>query len=735
MKFGKQLEEYEQPEWRGHYINYRHFKLRLQEVKALKSPTPPSTPNLTTPLNRRQNRSLDGTLRSAPDAGKVWQDLEEEWRRILTSEAMRVGDFVHRGLHGLELQLRDLDTMNQTLLKKRRKISGSSASLHRGDSDGELGSLVDDEEEDDAGEFLELRVLEAVGLVAEGGRRLRGFAELNHAALYKILKKHDKVLGSKVGLGELLPALVADTRLGEISRFESLDEELRRLSLLSSQTEGLNASAEVARLAAGLGSKSTGMGPNGARNTELVLSFFLGCSTSLFLCIGVLLALPETSPKSFSTAYFLTSMPVFRVCFSVLLSLWCMGAVARICDTVNINHMFILNVDPRCRVTPEFFFSRAALLTTIWILVFGMYVVDYKWRVVSPIWSDQGFNQRSSVHFVFYPVFLMLLTLLGMIWPSRICRTRYKASVLRAVARTASAPLHPVDFSDNIVGDILTSLAKPLQDVPAAICYLASPHPQPLKEVVRFTLKGDTCTEMTHHVVLPIIAGLPYLFRGLQCLRRYQDTRDRRHLWNCGKYCACLAVVIVSSVWYDNFQLIVVVSTVATVYAGIWDIFIDWGLGPRELLHWRSGQDCVRRLDSRTGSFPASCPKVDAPAHHDRHFPPRVYLLCCILDLVARSTWVLSLMPITIISRNVVGRVVLVSIISSVEIFRRSMWAILRIEHEQVANASGFRALLWVPSKLHVGERWPPVADKHVVHYEPVSSSAKPMCADASELF
>ena len=37
----------------------------------------------------------------------------------------------------------------------------------------------------------------------------------------------------------------------------------------------------------------------------------------------------------------------------------------------DVNHMCILNVDPRCRVTPEFFFARAATLTTLWILIFG----------------------------------------------------------------------------------------------------------------------------------------------------------------------------------------------------------------------------------------------------------------------------------------------------------------------------------------------------------------------------
>lgn len=44
----------------------------------------------------------------------------------------------------------------------------------------------------------------------------------------------------------------------------------------------------------------------------------------------------------------------------------------------------------------------------------------------------------------------------------------------------------------------------------------------------------------------------------------------------------------------------------------------------------------------------------------------------------------------------------MVSLISSIEIVRRSVWMVLRIEYEQVSNASGFRALLWVPSKLHM---------------------------------
>lgn len=676
MKFGKQLEEYEFPEWRGHYIPYKALKKLLEDIKVN---SVSRTPDLATPRAAMRQTSrliLRGGVDDAESHAEAF-DPAAEWHACLHREALRVGDFVDRGLAGLEAQLQDLSKMSQSL--------GGT----RADSDAASG---------DEAYYLGLRVLEAIGRVAEGVQRLRGFAELNHAALYKILKKYDKRLGtatgSHTGLSEVFPRLVEATRLSETSRFDQLDADLRRLSQQSSQTEGLVASPEVIRLAVGLGlSKSVAAGEgfyaSGATRIQLLLSFFLGSSSALFVSIGVLLWLPEKSPKTFSEAYFLTPMPVFRVIFSVLLSLWCMGAVARVCDKFDINFMFILGVDPRCRVSPEYYFSRAATLTTLWILIFGMYVVDYKWRVVPTVWSDEGYNKRASLHFVFYPVVLLAITILGIVWPSRICRNRYKASVVRSIRRTALAPVYPVDFADNIVGDVLTSLAKPLQDVPAAVCYLISSHPQEEELVMRFVEKGDTCHYRTHHVVLPIIAGLPYVFRAMQ-------------------YVSSLLVVVVSSAQLFSWRFVALVSAVATVYAGIWDVTLDWGLGRHDF--FGTAREPSGRLTTEADPVVTPNSKHVKPARverPERQFPRRAYLLCILLDLLARSTWVLTLMPITTLTGNIVGRVVLVSIISSVEIVRRSMWAVLRIEYEQVANASGFRALLWVPSKLNASDRAP----------------------------
>jgi len=701
MKFAKQLEEYELPEWRGHYLPYKALKRRLEEI-ACGIGTPDSTQQVA--LSRKSSLGQIAGFTGMPSLVSIEEGVGRPepatlWRQWVEAEALRLGEFVNRGLNGLEVQLTELSEMSNRCLSEN------------------------------ADRILELRVLDAIGRVAEGGTRLKGFAELNHAALYKILKKHDKQLARSEGLTEIFPYLVKTTGLGDLERFDKLEEDLRDLSLLSasSKTQGLEASSTVVRLAAGLGRSQAGGGTGGStvNQGERVLFFFLGSSFSLFLAIIVLIALPVQESHNFSTAYFLSSFPCFRVVVSILLTLWCMGLVAHVCDSSNINHMFLLGVDPRCRVGPYLLFSYAAFLTATSILVFGMYVVDYKWMVFPVIIDGEtGFERRKSWHFLLYPAVLLGIAAFGALWPSRVCRCRYKKAFLASCGRTALAPFYPVSFADNVVGDVLTSLAKPLQDVPATICYFARHHPMQEEEIQLLKQQGDVCPERLHQFLMPLVAAMPFMWRALQCLRRFRDTRQQRHLWNFGKYMASLLVIWVS--WMlDHSLMVVLVSIIATVYAAIWDITLDWGLGRKELLNCgcppraRSGSQSTvstasvnidlsapfleEKARDRTNSAVPQATAAASIKEAERYFSSSTYRFCSICDVLGRLTWVLSLMPVTIVSKTTANRAVLMFLVSTTEILRRCMWAVLRLEYEQVANASGFRALLWVPSKLNAG--------------------------------
>merc|ERR1712107_610215 len=125
--------------------------------------------------------------------------------------------------------------------------------------------------------------------------------------------------------------------------------------------------------------------------------------------------------------------------------------------------------------------------------------------------------------YVLYPIFLLITCFAVIMWPSPTCRRRYKRSTFMSLARVCCASFFAVDFTDNMIGDILTILAKPLLDVPTAYCYLTSPHPVPEDLVDRFIATGTTCIDQqdTHFLLTIVIVGLPYTFRALQCLRRY----------------------------------------------------------------------------------------------------------------------------------------------------------------------------------------------------------------------
>jgi len=69
--------------------------------------------------------------------------------------------------------------------------------------------------------------------------------------------------------------------------------------------------------------------------------------------------------------------------------------------------------------------------------------------------------------------------------------------------------------------------------------------------------------------------------------------------------------------------------------------------------------------------------------------------------MIGRSTWATTLMPDGTFFTGHLQEQVFTFVISSVEVLRRSLWTLIRMENEQVTNASGYRPkeLAWVPAR------------------------------------
>ena len=80
-----------------------------------------------------------------------------------------------------------------------------------------------------------------------------------------------------------------------------------------------------------------------------------------------------------------------------------------------------------------------------------------------------------------------------------------------------------------------------------------------------------------------IIAGVPYVWRLLQCLRRLYDERDPHQGYNGVKYLATILAVCARTAYTLNggatWKIIAwTTSIIATILSTYWDIVVDWGL-------------------------------------------------------------------------------------------------------------------------------------------------------------
>ena len=178
----------------------------------------------------------------------------------------------------------------------------------------------------------------------------------------------------------------------------------------------------------------------------------------------------------------------------------------------------------------------------------------------------------------------------------------------------------------------------------------------------------------THSRLLGFFSTVPGIWRALQCLRRYYDTRNAfPHLVNCGKYSFTILFYMSLSIYriHQTTQLkalFVVCATINSVYCSIWDLAMDWSL-----------------LN----------PYAENPFLRDvlgyKH--PSLYYIAMVIDPILRFNWVFY----AIFSSELQHSALLSFFVGFSEVCRRAMWTLFRVENEHCTNVGRFRASRDVP--------------------------------------
>lgn len=482
---------------------------------------------------------------------------------------------------------------------------------------------------------------------------LENFSRTNDTAFRKLLKKHDK----KTGLSK--SSWLQEEGWRSFMN-EKVFQDLRvRINTLSEQYGSERAKDHLQDRAAQERSKVTIAG---------FFCFILGAIFVALIDVAILAELKPTNPM-YNTDHFLGVFPIFRFFFHLVVLVWVTGAVVMVFEYYGVNYIFILGIHAKSKMRAHHFFALASLQSLIWVVIFLVYVCDYKFNL-----GESESRSRWNI----YPIVLIVAELATLFLPSHTFRTKYRMHLLSCLVSVFIAPCVPVTFGANVLGDVLTSFSRPLNDVEYMFCYFLSGdwnlHPL-----------GVPSCQTPNPIITPLLLMSPYWLRFLQCSRRIYDTQkefpilwQNPNLWNAIKYLTGLAVPVVSSIWPGLTPQVLTASLIATTYMIVWDTKMDWG-----------------------------CNFLGQSPQRMRLYPSWFYTYIFFTNAAFRFGWVLTLLPVMWLGCDwgddsatcdiLPSKDFIIFIASLIEIIRRGQWSLLRCEHEHLTNNSRYRALCWVP--------------------------------------
>ncbi|KAH8583591.1 SYG1 ERD2 like integral membrane required for retention of ER lumen [Cryptosporidium sp. chipmunk genotype I] len=409
---------------------------------------------------------------------------------------------------------------------------------------------------------------------------------------------------------------------------------------------------------------------------DFKMSFLIGICVVLLFNLFVICRLPVINSE-YSIQGTLAIFPLFRLVLMGIFVLWGSGISIGIMEYYGVNYKYMIGMDPNSRVNTTTIFSFAALQTIVWIIIFTLFITDYRLGV-----SLFSYFNIEYYPLWIYPALLMAIEFLLLFIPSRTFTYEYRKAIFYSILEVFSHGIIPkvvnVTLRANIVGDIFTTLSKPFGDVEYTFTFFV------------FVIKnrGDVLPTSlfnflsNYRWMQTIALALPYEIRFFQCGMRYltdESPSRRNHLYNMGKYTTGLAIAIVATVpwtavtsmspftarllWFSCY-------ITGTVYMFIWDIYMDWGLMQEKSSFLRSKSI----------------------------YPSWYYFLVAFYNLIGRLTWAITLIPITIIDDIQINAALINLLVATIEVFRRTLWCTIRLEWEQVHLNSKQPANLWVGS-------------------------------------
>ncbi|XP_047655925.1 xenotropic and polytropic retrovirus receptor 1a [Tachysurus fulvidraco] len=619
MKFAEHLSAHITPEWRKQYIQYEAFKEMLYAA---------------------QDQAPSIEVTDDDTVKRYYAKFEEKFFQTCEKELSKINTFYSEKLAEAQRRFSTLQNELQTSVDAQREsIMGKSR---------KTGLALSNEERNKQGNIKDLKLAFSefyLSLIL-----LQNYQNLNFTGFRKILKKHDKILETQRG---------ADWRVShvEVAPFYTCKKITQLISetetLVTTELEGGDRQKAMKRLR---------VPPLGAAQPAPAWTTFrVGLFCGIFIVLTVTFILRGAFYFSDKNVWPMVRM--YRGSFLLIQFLFLLGINTYGWRQAGVNHVLIFELNPRNNLSHQHLFEIAGFLGGLWCV-----------SILLCLYADStGLPMQAS------PLILYGLMFLFLINPFKTFYYKSRFWLLKLLFRVFTAPFHRVEFADFWLADQLNSLVIVLMDLEYLVCFYSVELQWGNVDGLMPSYSDDKKCNNYSYGLRAIIQCLPAWFRFVQCLRRYRDTkRAFPHLVNAGKYSTTFFVVAFAALYSTHkdqddadseafLYLLIVFSTISSLYTLIWDLKMDWGLFDRN-----AGENTFLR--------------------EEIVYPQKAYYYCAIVeDVILRFSWTLQIALTNF--THVSSADIVATALAPLEVFRRFVWNFFRLENEHLNNCGEFRAV------------------------------------------
>ena len=662
MKFGKIFESYKIPEWYEYYLDYKGIKTvlnfldkrqtkkaKLKKLKILKSKYEKKYKSKEISDSKRSASIITIDSFNAPDVKdnpyKTIKNKNKK-KRIIETEDLSILNDEEKIIKFLEIYKNKLKVIDDFFKKKLGQFFGDLNKIEF--KMNTIESSINDESflfneinpQNDAIEYA-VSWKRALSLLYRKTTWLHSYHSINSLAVKKIEKKIIKIFKLyDIDISKELEKVSESFQIFNYSLKKLIELRIEIKKLYSQKfTKGKDDEAKI-ELEKGL------QGKIGKSKSHLIC-FYLGF-LAVFIFNYIIYKNIDGKNKNDSFKPF---FPFFNFSYIIILAINLLGINMTILQHYKINYVYLFDLAIKNKVNSYDVFELALGLSSLWIFFFVMTKLSLKFGLFGG-------------EYTLFPLLMNLSLVIIFFLPFSILYLNARKGLIK-VLFNVFFPIgkNSVKFKESMLGDVFISLSEPFKNLLLGYCLMVC------HECYLNNSRGPCNKES---IPCWIISVYPQFIRITQNINRlYYTNICWPHAGNLIKY--CIRFINTSlGFFYERdkgavrFYFRVFVGAISTSYNIFWDIYLDWG--------------CLRKNNK------------NFLLREKITFPPVVYYLAIFYDIIIRGAWTWYFIPV---GESLIEWKYLLK--DTLEVTRRGLWALIRIENEHLTNPEYYRSFLIIP--------------------------------------